>query len=450
MFCFSAGFLYDALITPHGLFEAASNNKDSAIVKTVAPKPILHVVKIDVVRCAEDLDKLEQVTLTLNDSETTSTALLHKNSWSMLSTYLSVDEQDKRDWTFLKERKLRDGVVIILNSYCYQHNDDDTNIVLMDLDVIGYNSQPSRHLEHQPATKEDKQSYLLSSIGTHSLKDLTINLTNWKSRVYITKFTNISTFTRPNGLGQGQWQRFQIRDISGQAEGIVFNEMCDDPRIQSIKVNTLYMIENGKIKKASLNRRAWASEFNLTIDIEFTKDTSIIPFEKNCDDFNLICNRLTDDQSPSDTSIEMKASTSASALVHPARLQSGITKLQNLCFRKKGDHCDVLGIIIQIDSEVSFINPKRGGREMEKRNLKIVDDTAVEMMVALWGKQAVEFSMKKGEMILFKKIQVSDYQKISLNVYRVTTMLKMSKLEMTPMVKSLWEWWEKINYLIYK
>ena len=80
-------------------------------------------------------------------------------------------------------------------------------------------------------------------------------------------------------------------------------------------------------------------------------------------------------------------------------------------------------------------------KPLSLRNIIITDKTFQKISVAIWGKQAEEFEMSKGSVIMLKECQVTNYEGLSLSVLMKSVMLEMFASNNISYVSELIEWW---------
>ena len=63
--------------------------------------------------------------------------------------------------------------------------------------------------------------------------------------------------------------------------------------------------------------------------------------------------------------------------------------------------------------------------------------------MALWGKQAEDFGMPVGEVIMLKECQVTNYNGLTLSVLMKTVFLSMARSHDILAVNNLYDWWDR-------
>ena len=72
---------------------------------------------------------------------------------------------------------------------------------------------------------------------------------------------------------------------------------------------------------------------------------------------------------------------------------------------------DIVGIVKSAGEMTEITLQKQGGRQLQKRELMIVDDSQCEVRLTLWGEKAMNnvFNWDDFPVVAFKNLKVSDY-----------------------------------------
>lgn len=97
------------------------------------------------------------------------------------------------------------------------------------------------------------------------------------------------------------------------------------------------------------------------------------------------------------------------------QVQVNIVQLCNLAEKNANDIVDVIAIV-KAASDCSTIVAKASGRELIKREITLVDDSAYSISCTLWGKQAEEFDASDNPVVLLKGAKVGDYNGKTIGV----------------------------------
>lgn len=97
------------------------------------------------------------------------------------------------------------------------------------------------------------------------------------------------------------------------------------------------------------------------------------------------------------------------------QVQVNIVPLCDLADKAANDIVDVIAIV-KSASDCSTIVAKASGRELIKREIMLVDDSACSISCTLWGKQAEEFDASENPVVLLKGAKVGDYNGKTIGV----------------------------------
>lgn len=117
----------------------------------------------------------------------------------------------------------------------------------------------------------------------------------------------------------------------------------------------------------------------------------------------------------------------------------------NLLFSKK-PKClvDIIGIVKEIgNSESTKIG--KSNAVLSLRKVKLVDMTNISVSVAFWGKQAEQFDYKIGTCLMINKIQVTNFNGLSLSVLRMTELIEVKRDYNIDKATELIDWWHTTN-----
>jgi len=221
----------------------------------------------------------------------------------------------------------------------------------------------------------------------------------WTIKARITNKTDIKKWT--NQKGEGLLASIDLLDESGEIRGTFFNEAVD--RFYDIlQVGKVYSFSGGKIKPANKKFTSLKHDYEVT----FNSDCEIIVLE--------------DDKKIKTASFEF-------------------TDIADLPKCQPNDMVDVIGILKSY-SDVASITTKFN-KEVERRNVTLVDDSGAEVGITLWGSHAKCFSeedLDKHPVIGFKSIRVTDFNNCSLNTVVSTKVIFEPDAAQTTKLLSWW------------
>jgi len=195
----------------------------------------------------------------------------------------------------------------------------------------------------------------------------------WTIKARVTSKSDIRTWN--NAKGSGKLFSMDLMDESGEIRATAFKEQCD-AYYTMIEVGKVYLISNCQVKPANKQFSKLRNDYELTF-----KDNVVV---QRCDDV---------DDVPT--------------IVYQ------FVKIADLSDLKKDDNVDVIGVLKSVDDAKDFVS--RAGKEMTKRDIVIVDQTATEIQVTLWGNTARDFAGDGHPIVAVKGARVSDFSGVTLS-----------------------------------
>jgi hypothetical protein len=119
-------------------------------------------------------------------------------------------------------------------------------------------------------------------------------------------------------------------------------------------------------------------------------------------------------------------------------LHEKFTLFNQLFLKKPKTLVDLIGIVNEIGK--STLTKVKANR-LSLRKIKLIDKTNISVSVAFWGKQADDFEFNIGTCLMINKIQVTNYNGLSLNVLRCTEIMEVKRNYQIPLATELIEWY---------
>lgn len=197
----------------------------------------------------------------------------------------------------------------------------------------------------------------------------------WRIRARVTNKSNIRTWN--NSRGEGRLFNINLLDDSGEIRCTGFNEQVDQ-FFNMLEVSQVYYFSKCTLKTAN-------KQYNtLNCDYEMTMNSETII--ESCND---------EGDLPS--------------------LSFDFIPLSSLEKRTPNSHVDVIGIC-KVCKELSSVIGRASQKEINKRDLQLVDQSGVAVNLTLWGEDAVKFEGDGCPVIVVKGARLSDFGGRSLSV----------------------------------
>jgi len=211
----------------------------------------------------------------------------------------------------------------------------------------------------------------------------------WTIKARITAKSDIRTWS--NARGEGSLFSIDLLDESGQDIRATFFKEAVDRFYNMLAVDKVYTLSGGKLKAANMKFNTCKSGFEITFDenseIHLVHDDGKI--EQNVFEF-------------------IKVAALENIHVEPANNVPGMGSPNSVAAAPP--MVDLL-VVVKSVGAVSTVMSKRSGQELFKCDLVVVDDSATEANLTLWGEQAktAETQFSNQPIVAFKKLRVSDY-----------------------------------------
>jgi len=243
--------------------------------------------------------------------------------------------------------------------------------------------QSSYQEAKKPMVSEQPRTSVLSSrpsVGAGGggiytpIDSITPYQNKWQIKARVTSKSDIRTWN--NAKGSGKLFSLDLMDESGEIRATAFKEQCD-MYYDMIQVGKVYLISNCQVKAANKQYSKLRNDYELTF-----KDNVIVqPCDEDTSDVpTIIYNFMT---------------------------------IADLSTQQKDAIVDIIGICKMADEAKEFTS--RAGKEMVKRDVIIVDKSAHEVSLTLWGNTARNFDGGNFPVLAVKGARVSDFNGITLS-----------------------------------
>ncbi|KAH9071043.1 replication factor-a protein [Lactarius deliciosus] len=193
---------------------------------------------------------------------------------------------------------------------------------------------------------------------------------NWRIKVRVVQKSDITSYATQRGEGR----RFNVifMDNSAEIKAVAWNAMVDE-LYEKLQENRAYFISRARVNLANKKYRT-VNDYELSLD----RGVEIV----ECQDVPVIRYHFVK-----------------------------VAALQEL---QKDVICDVIGVVREV-GDLSEVMTKYN-KTVQKRELKIVDDSKYDVRLTLWGKQAEKYCTPVDTVVAFKGVKVGDFQGRTLSL----------------------------------
>ncbi|VVC40621.1 Nucleic acid-binding, OB-fold,Replication factor-A protein 1, N-terminal,Replication factor A, C- [Cinara cedri] len=204
----------------------------------------------------------------------------------------------------------------------------------------------------------------------HPINSLSPYQNKWTIRARVVCKTPIRTWS--NQRGDGKLFSMDLVDESSEIRATAFNNECDK-FFDMIEVNKVYFITRGAIKTANKKFTNLDNDYELT----FSSETQIFP----CHDFD-------DSQMPA--------------------MKFNFTQLSQVKDMDVDSIVDIIGVC-QNAGDVTNLVSKTTRKELQKRDVTLVDQSLSSVTATLWGTQATDFDGSLQPVIAIKGSRIREF-----------------------------------------
>jgi len=212
-----------------------------------------------------------------------------------------------------------------------------------------------------------------SGIITTPIASITPYQNKWTIKARVTSKGDIRTWNKPSG--SGKLFSMDLMDESGEIRVTAFKEQCDAFYDKAV-VGKVYYISNCSVKAANKQYSKLNNEYELTFKdngtMDLCEDTSDVP--------TIVYN---------------------------------FTSIADLPSCNKETSVDVLGVCKNAGELTNLVS--RAGKELTKREITLMDRSATEVLLTLWGTSAENFSAVGNPIVAAKNTRISDYNGVTLS-----------------------------------
>jgi len=231
-----------------------------------------------------------------------------------------------------------------------------------------------------PASYQTQQRSVLSArtgVGSSGIITTPIGITpyqnKWTIKARVTSKGDIRTWNKASG--SGKLFSMDLMDESGEIRVTAFKEQCDAFYDMAV-VGKVFYISNCSVKAANKQHSKMNNEYELTFKDNGTMDL--------CED-----------------------SSDVPTMTH------NFVSISDLSTCVKDTNVDIMGVC-KMSGEVANL-VSRAGKELTKREVTLVDKSATEVSLTLWGTTAEGFDGTDNPIVSAKGCRVSDFCGVSVS-----------------------------------
>ncbi|KAL5110312.1 Replication protein A 70 kDa DNA-binding subunit [Taenia crassiceps] len=295
--------------------------------------------------------------------------------------------------------KLLNGSIIRLKKFvCNNVQKDKYVVIVLDVDIVGFEQPTSTQGRQPPNQVEDNSSvpdrnitgtpprsvngpFTSASPGTpggrvFSIQSLNPYQSRWTIRARVSQKGTIRTWLK-NGR-EGKLFSFTLLDSTGEIRATAFNAEVDK-FYDLVEVNKVYYISKASLKPANKQFNTTNNDYEMALN----SDTQIVA----CEDGEDVC-------VPS--------------------FSFNFVPIGKLDGCQPGDFVDVVGVVHE-SGDVSTITVRSSQREVQKREVGLVDESGCLVRLTLWGQEAIGFDGSNHPALVVKSAKLSDFNGRSLS-----------------------------------
>lgn len=204
---------------------------------------------------------------------------------------------------------------------------------------------------------------------THPINSLSPYQNKWVIKARVTSKGPIRTWN--NAKGEGKLFSMDLKDETGEIRATAFREQVDK-FYSTIEVDKVYYISKCQLKPANKQYSVLKNDYEMT----FTADTIVQP--------------CTED----DSSIPS--------------IQYNYVPISSIAHMEPNAVVDVIGVV-KTASELQAFTSRASGRELQKRDITLVDSSNASVLLTLWGEQAANFDQYTQPVVTIKSARVQEF-----------------------------------------
>ncbi|KAH9173515.1 replication factor-a protein [Lactarius sanguifluus] len=295
----------------------------------------------------------------------------------------------------VEKHRIRKNTIALIENMSCQQIMDKRLVTLLSLRVLQRDAQkvgnpapliqptvdgPVTSTPAAPSTAQTQNQQTDNQNPIYPITDLTPYQNNWRIKVRVTQKSDINPYLTQRG--EGRSFNVILMDNSAEIKAIAWNAMVDE-LYEKLQENRAYFISGARVNLA--NKR-----FHPVNDYELSLDRGVEIVE--CQDAD-------------------------APVIHYHFVK--VAALQEV--QKEAICGDLSEVMTKYNKTVRLHGSKSGrvlmwNSQVQKRELKIVDDSKYDVRLTLWGKQAEKYCTPVDTVVAFKGVKVGDFQGRTLSL----------------------------------
>jgi len=232
---------------------------------------------------------------------------------------------------------------------------------------------PASYQPQQRSVLTSRPSAGATGIVATPIASITPYQNKWTIKARVTSKGDIRTWNKPSG--SGKLFSMDLMDESGEIRVTAFKEQCDAFYDKAV-VGKVFYISNCSVKAANKQYSKLNNEYELTFKdngtMELAEDASDIP-----------------------------------------TMTYNFASIADLSSCAKDTNVDIMGVCKFAGDVANLVS--RAGKELVKREITLVDRSATEVSLTLWGTTAETFDGVGNPIVAVKGARISDFNGVSLS-----------------------------------
>jgi len=434
-FYFSRGII-KTLKTKKSLF-VESVGRASSVASTIRFQETM-IVQVSNICIITDKDQVEIV---LNDTESSSNFFIDKNILRQYDT---------------NKKQISAGSVIILKDLSFLKSTTNEYIIsITDFALIGWLAIENSIIQNE-AILTQQTVKIVDKDNIIPIRQLNLSLNNqdWSIKAELCNRTGLKEFNSKSTNQKRSFIRLLFGDATGYIEAVAFEEKAIE--LEKLELGKVYVISKGDFQAPSQKGyRSWPEQKHLIqLDLHLKNNSTVrlvpnykiwleskIPKESPIKKRSLASINDSDEEEQNPKSKKLTRFEKARQMDSKIMEQEKITRINALITHNFESFVNVIGLIAEVGQLSNLERMEK--KPIALRKFKLVDQSKTTVSVALWGKQASEFNLATGEILLLRRVKMTNYGGLSLSIMKCTEVNVLPENYCDQEVIELRKWWNE-------